>query len=166
MSTDTTTSAVAASARFVSDFSMMLCADIDAARFSDRLGTTINHPAFILGHLAYYAGVCVDLLGGNSGIEDGEADLYQHGAECLDDPSRYLAKDDAIALFQSRMKQATDFIAQCSPEVLSQSSKGTPFEQRADTLEEIAAFMLIGHPMFHFGQISAWRRVAGMPPAG
>jgi hypothetical protein len=29
----------------------------------------------------------------------------------------------------------------------------------------VAAFMMIGHIQFHLGQISAWRRVAGMGSA-
>lgn len=166
MPTDTTPSAVSAPARFITDFAKMLCADIDADRFADRLGTTINHPAFILGHVAFYTGVCVDLLGGDSGIDDAEAPLYQHGAECMDDATRYLHKDAAIAHFEDRMEMAAKFVSQCGPDVLSASSEGTPFAGRVDTLEEIAAFMLVGHPMFHLGQISAWRRVAGMPAAG
>ena len=166
MTTDITRSAVAAPARFITDFAKMLCADIDANQFADRLGTTINHPAFILGHVAYYAGVCVNLLGGDCDIEDAEAPLYEHGAECVDDATRYLHKDAAIAHFEYRMQMAATFVSECSPDVLSASSEGTPFAGRVDTLEEIAAFMLVGHPMFHLGQISAWRRVAGMPAAG
>jgi hypothetical protein len=29
--------------------------DVDEAHFANRFGTTINHPAFVLGHTAYYA---------------------------------------------------------------------------------------------------------------
>ena len=42
------------------------------------------------------------------------------------------------------------------------SSEGTHFESRFPTMGAVVAFMLIGHVPFHLGQISAWRRVAGM----
>ena len=166
MPIDPTTSPVAAPATFITGFAKTLCVDIDADRFADRLGTTINHPAFILGHVAYYAGYCVHLLGGEINLTEEEAELYQHGAECVDCTDRYLPKEAAIIHFESRMQLAANYVAQCSPDVLSKSAKETPFASRFDTLEQVAAFMLIGHPMFHCGQISAWRRVAGMPPAG
>ena len=162
----TTISTVATPATFVSGFGKMLYGDIEADRFADRLGTTINHPAFILGHLAYYAGVCVQLLGGDIELTEEEATLYQHGAECTDDPARYLKKDAAISHYDERTQFASDFVAQCSAEVLHTTPDEHLFSGRFETLEQIAAFMLIGHPMFHFGQISEWRRVAGMSPAG
>ena len=66
---------IAAQTRFMPTLAHMLCDDIDESTFADRLGTTINHPAFILGHTAYYAGVCIEILGGEVAFDEGEADL-------------------------------------------------------------------------------------------
>lgn len=167
MPTETFTAAtnIASPARFISNFMHMLCDDIPPSKFADRCGTTINHPAFVLGHCAYYAGVCIEMLGGNVDFQEGEATLYEHGAECQDDASCYPDKDACMAHFEARCELAATFIESCEESVLSRSSDGTPFEGRLASLGAIAAFMLNGHPCFHLGQVSSWRRVAGMGSA-
>ena len=163
--TNATASTITAPALFIQNLVHMLCDDVDEANFADRFGTTINHPAFVLGHTAYYAGVCVEFLGGTVSYDEGEAELYQHGAECTDDASKYPDKAGCIARFESRFQEAAAYINSCDPSVLGSSAKDTPFAERFDSLGEVASFMLVGHPCFHLGQISAWRRVAGMGSA-
>ena len=163
--TNTTASLITEPALFVQNLVHMLCDDVDADRFADRVGTTINHPAFVLGHTAYYAGVCVEILGGTVTFDDGEAELYQHGAECLDDKSKYPDKATCIARFESRCQEAAEFLTACDASLFEQSAKDTPFVGRFETLGAVASFMLVGHPCFHLGQLSAWRRVAGMSSA-
>jgi len=160
-----TAATIASSARFMIKITDRLVEDIPAEQFADRHGTTINHPAFVLGHLGYYVGVAMEFLGGDAGFDPNEATLYEHGAECLDDASRYPAKDACIASFKARMTAAADFVASCDDAALEASSAGTFFEDRMDTMGEVTNFILIGHVPLHLGQISAWRRVAGMGPA-
>ncbi|MAI67337.1 MAG: hypothetical protein CMJ26_05625 [Phycisphaerae bacterium] len=143
----------------------MICNDIESSKFADRLGTTINHPAFVLGHLAYYFGVCIEILGGTCSFHEGEKELYEHGVDCLDDASAYPTKQECIAQYEGRLAQAIQFIASCDIEVFELSTDGRAFEGRLDTLAQVASFMLAVHPGFHLGQLSAWRRVAGMNPA-
>ena len=88
----------------------LLCDDIDENIFADRLGTTINHPAYVLGHTAYYAGVCIEFLGGSVTFGEDEEKLYQIGAECLDDASLYPNKSHCVNHFDSRCQAASDFI--------------------------------------------------------
>ncbi|MDP6478890.1 MAG: hypothetical protein QGI75_02480 [Phycisphaerales bacterium] len=165
MSQSPTAFTMAAPTRFLPVLAEVLTSDIDPDRFADRLGTTINHPAFVLGHCAYYTGVCVTMLGGECNFDEEEASLYAMGAECLDEADRYPTKDACIARFSERCVFAAGFLESCDPEVLERSAAGTPFEERFSTLGQVAAFMLMGHPSFHLGQISAWRRVAGMNSA-
>ena len=107
MPIDTTTSTVAAPATFITGFAKTLCVDIDADRFADRLGTTINHPAFILGHVAYYAGYCVHLLGGEINLTEEEAEQRWNTCmvdywtkEALKDAPMSVVKVQALALLK------------------------------------------------------------------
>ncbi len=166
MTTISTASTIATPARFVSVLAHMICDDIDPARFADRHGSTINHPAFVLGHCAYYAGVCVQLLGGDVAFEDGEAERFQHGAPCQDEASLYPDKDTCLSRFDARTTAAADYIeSEAGQAALLRSAADTPFAERFETLGQVAGFMLAGHPCFHLGQLSAWRRVAGMGSA-
>ena len=105
------------------------------------------------------------MLGGTVTFDEGEAELYQHGVECLDDGSKYPDKATCIARFESRCQEAAEFLAACDVSLFEQSAKDTPFSERLETLGAVASFMLVGHPCFHLGQLSAWRRVAGMSSA-
>ena len=163
--TNTTASFISGPALFVQNLVHMLCDDINADHFADRFGTTINHPAFVLGHTTYYAGVCIELLGGTVTFDEGEAELHQHGAECVDDRSKYPDKATCIARFESRCQDAAQYLSTCDASLLEQSAKETPLGEHLGTLGEVASFLLIGHPCFHLGQVSAWRRVAGMSSA-
>ena len=158
-------STISGSALFTEKLMLMICNDIDESKFADRIGTTINHPAFVLGHLAYYFGVCIQLLGGEVVFQEQEDSVYGHGADCQEDASIYLEKAAAIARYKTRLDEALAFVASCDAEVFDRSTDGTPFEGRMDTLGLVAAFMLLGHPAFHIGQLSAWRRIAGMGSA-
>jgi len=164
MSTTTSSSrdTIVGPTRFMIGFTEMFVSDIDEAKFADRLGTSINHPAFILGHCAYYAGVCMQLLGGEIELGEHEAALYEVGVECSDDASLYPAKDDAIAAFNERINTVIDFLETCDEAVFAKSSEGVWFENYFPTCGGGAVFMLVGHINFHLGQISAWRRIAGM----
>ncbi|MBT4768187.1 MAG: hypothetical protein HOO04_07490 [Phycisphaerae bacterium] len=165
MSTHNTATTLSEPTKFLPVLAEMLVHDIPPEKFADRLGTTINHPAFVLGHCAYYAGVCITMLGGTVEFGEHESELFDMNAECDDESDRYPAKDECMAHFTSRCNEAADYLASCDPLILAGSTDGTSFEGRFSTLGHVAAFMLIGHPSFHLGQISAWRRVAGMGSA-
>ncbi|MBC24172.1 MAG: hypothetical protein CMJ32_09695 [Phycisphaerae bacterium] len=151
--------------RFLIDFAANLIDDIDESKWADRCGTTINHPAFILGHTAYYAGVCMQILGSDIELSEQDASLYQHGAECADEPTWYPGKAESIAAFNERINAAADFMESLDESVFATSSEETFFSDRFPTLGGVAAFMFMAHIPFHLGQLSAWRRVAGMGAA-
>jgi len=157
--------AIAAPTRFLISFADMLVNDIDEAKWADRCGTTINHPAFVLGHTAYYAGVCMQMLGGDIELTEKDGSLYKHGNECADEASWYPNKADSIAAFNDRINTVADFIESLDESAFNASSEDTFFADRFPTMGGVAAFMMIGHIPFHLGQISAWRRVAGMGSA-
>ncbi len=155
---------IAITTRFMPRLAHLLCDDIAEDKFSSMCGTSINHPAFVLGHISYYAGICVELLGGTPQFEDGEAELYQIGVEC-NESAPYPSKEALLKRFEDRCEFAASFIESCDEATLATSAKDTPFAERFETLGQVASFMLTSHPSFHIGQISGWRRVAGMGSA-
>jgi hypothetical protein len=82
--------------RFLPMLAEMLVDDIPPEKFADRLGTTIHHPAFVLGHCAYYACVCITMLGGTVEFGEHESELFDMNAECDDEAADYLASCDRL----------------------------------------------------------------------
>ncbi|MCH2134779.1 MAG: DinB family protein [Phycisphaerales bacterium] len=161
----TTAATLAGTVRFLIGFADMLINDVEDDKFAHRCGTTINHPAFVLGHCAYYAGVCMQLLGGEIELSEADKDRYEHGVECQCDASQYPTKDEAVAAFNERMNTVADFIEGCDESVFARSAEDTFFKGRVPNMGGVATFMLVGHITFHLGQVSGWRRVAGMGSA-
>ena len=145
MPTHNAATALSEPTRFLPVLAEMLVDGTPPKKFADRLGTTINHPAFILGHCAYYACVCITMFGGTVEFGEHESELFDMNAEYDD--------------------EAPDYLASCDRLILAGSADGTPLEGRFSTLGHVAAFMLMGHPSFHLRQISVWRRVADMGSA-
>jgi hypothetical protein len=51
-----------------------------------------------------------------------------------------------------------------SPEQLAQPPTNPRAKEAFPTLQELVAFLLSGHVGVHLGQLSAWRRMIGLPP--
>ena len=101
MTTATHAGNFVAPTRMLADFGTMLAADIDPEKFADRCGTSINHPAFTLGHCTYYLGIAANTLGASIGCGPDEKRLYAIGVECVDTPGTYPAKDDVLAALRN-----------------------------------------------------------------
>ena len=161
-----TGTALAGSIRFVMTMTKSLVDDVESGRFSDCCDTTINHPAFVLGHCAYYVGVCMQFLGSDIQLDDADRDMYEHGVDCLHMHDGYRPKDEACTHFMERLEEAASFVENLEDSIFERSTDGTFFEGRMPNLAAVANFMMVAHVMFHLGQVSGWRRIAGIGPAG
>lgn len=153
-----------------------LAAGIPADRFA-RLASPggkpiqSNHPAFVFGHLCLYPAKVQQLLGMET-----EAAKPPHGydakfskdAHCQDDTSGaiYPPADELIAFFNLGYAAALESLRSASDAQLTAANPlETPLKQLCPTLGALLNFYMTGHVTTHLGQISAWRRMEGLPPA-
>lgn len=141
------------------------------ARFATPGGVMIdsNHPAFVFGHLSLYAPRILAQLNLESPvIPDGFEAAFSKDAKCVDDPSgtTYPAMDAVVKFYFDGYRAAISALRSVSDNVLQQTN---PLEGRMATLfpslGSLQAFYCGGHMMMHLGQISAWRRMAGLGAA-
>lgn len=141
------------------------------AKFAVSGGTTIesNHPAFCLGHLVLYAPKIVTQLGGTpSAIPENFESLFSKDAKCVDDPDGtiYPAMDIVVDSFRSAYAAALTAARNASDEQYAQPNPaGGRMTELFPTLGSMHAFYCSGHMMMHLGQVSAWRRAAGLGAA-
>ncbi len=130
-----------------------------------------NHAAFVLGHLALYPAKVLARLGrppGDTACPDSWPGLFEAGAECRDDPDRkiYPPLEELTARFFAGYEAAAKAVAGADDAVLLSPN---PTEGRSrelfPTIGAMISFYLCGHVMNHLGQLSAWRRCIGLPPA-
>lgn len=130
-----------------------------------------NHPAFAVGHLALYPVKVLELLGQNDAAARPPADyqgLFSKDATCIDDAdgSKYPRKEELLAVFQRTYDAALAALRACDDAaLLADNPVEGPIKSVCPTLGSMLAFYMTGHVTSHLGQISAWRRMEGLPPA-
>jgi hypothetical protein len=142
------------------------------ARYPVVNGTqiTINHPAFVFGHLALYPSLMAEMTGiSGKGMEIPASypDLFRMGVQCQDDPagSIYPTMDEIVNVFFSgtdALIASLDFIA---PESLDVDLENPSRRERFGTVGGFLTYVLLAHPQSHLGQVSGWRRCMGLGPA-
>ncbi|MFK7960184.1 MAG: DinB family protein [Phycisphaerales bacterium] len=150
-------------------YANMLCNDIPADQFTRRHAPTMNHPAFCMGHLSLYHGYAMGMAGlGDhaSASPDGWDDMFNYHATCDDDTGQYPSKDEILARYLQGAKEVTEHLASADDALLSAAiDPESPLASRVNTNGAAVMFLLSAHPMVHLGQISTWRRAAGMGSA-
>ncbi len=142
------------------------------ASFGTPGGQTIrsNHGAFIYGHLAIYAPrILKDLGYANAAVPVPEnfVRLFSKDAACEHDPSGsiYPSMAEITELFFAGYRAASDALRNTPDELFSQTNPNEAMRSRFATVGSMHAFYCGGHIMVHMGQMSAWRRMFGLPSA-
>lgn len=126
-------------------------------------GRVMNHPAFLLGHLALVAGNFVTgFVGAAPVCPEAWKELFNQGAKPLADRSRYPSKAVLLKALEDAHARLADAVVKAAPEMLSQPA---PEKMRARfaTVGALLAGMMTAHEASHNGQLSAWRRAMGLP---
>lgn len=135
--------------------------------FADAKVVNTNHPAFVYGHLAIYPEKLLGMVElDTSGCEvpAAFAEMFQAGAECNDDPNNsiYPSRDKIIEAFTRNHTVLAERLGNVQESVLARENpREGRIKQMCPTIGSMAAFLTSTHPMLHFGQISAWRRMMG-----
>ncbi|HVZ94839.1 MAG TPA: hypothetical protein VG797_10050 [Phycisphaerales bacterium] len=147
-----------------------LLKDINARDFA-RLpkGIQTNHPAFVFGHLSVYPDkIMPDIgLGAIAKPDQKYLDLFDAGKECKDDPSGsiYPPMAEIVARFRERHAALMEKLPSVKDEVLWTPNPNERSREFFPTQAPRLTFYLTGHMQMHLGQVSAWRRIMGMPSA-
>ncbi len=128
-----------------------------------------NHPAFIFGHLSLYAPKILQQIGHPAPAVPEQFEVrFSKDAQCVDDPDLdlYPPMDQIVEFFHEGHRMVSGALRSTPDESLQRPN---PAEGRMrelfPTIGSVQAFYCGGHMMMHLGQLSAWRRMEGMPAA-
>jgi hypothetical protein len=150
--------------QFLLGYSRLMTADIADERMADQPCPGVNHPAWILGHLAFSADMIVGRLGGEKLLPADWAELFKPGSCPTANRGDYPSKADLLKAFDETFARARDTACGASEETLALPTPHPRMKEGLPTLRENAAFILTGHLGLHLGQLSMWRRLTGMAP--
>ena len=137
-------------------------ADIPDDRMAFQPPGIVNHPAWTLSHLATAAGGVLVLMGdpGSPGLME---DFARFGSGSTPSPDRafYSSKAEMLERLRSRHARATELVRSRHGARFNQAPPD-PFGRFGHAIGPIAAYLLASHEPYHIGQISQWRRLAGL----
>ena len=157
-------SSLALSLRYAGD----LVQTIPAERFCEMPTKDMNHPAFRVGHLAIYANRVLEMIG----RADLKIDMpfgdehFKNGAPCVAQDGRYPAKEVVSETFFKGWRTVLAALPSVDDAVFSRENPAEGrFKEMFPTVGGAVNFLAGGHNMMHLGQVSTWRRAAGLGSA-
>lgn len=140
----------------------------DFARLPKGINT--NHPAFVYGHLSVYPDKIMPEIGLARLSKPDHAkwvELFDAGKECRDDPSGtiYPSMEAIVSRYRERYAALVEALPSVDESLLWAMNPNEKARDRLPTQGARLNFYLNGHTQMHLGQVSAWRRIMGMPSA-
>ena len=150
--------------RFLIQYGRMMVADLSDERMADQPLPGLNHPAWILGHLAYSADGAVGVLGGDKMLTAEWVSRFGPGSQPTAIRSDYPSKEDLLREFEGRFEKARELAAAAHPDRLGRRNPHPRLRGGLPTVRDLVALLLTGHLGVHLGQLSMWRRAIGLSP--
>ena len=143
---------------------LRLMEDVSDTQMLLRPGGNMNHPAWIFGHMSLYHPVMVGLINGEPFDDPKDDPVYGFTVtKTSDDPKVYGKKSAILEKYAEGHEQVAQALLGSKPELLA----ALPSLPRWHATKQTVAFMLpdllLHHESTHIGQLSFWRRAAGLP---
>lgn len=149
---------------FLIQYCRMLVSDVADGRLAEQPCAGVNHPAWVLGHLAWTADGALGLLGAPKLLPAEWVPLFNAGSKPTATRNTYPSKDTLLKAVEQGYQQVRERAASASADVLARPTTIERAKQTLPTSKELLAFILTGHMGIHLGQLSSWRRMIGLPP--
>jgi hypothetical protein len=149
---------------FLLRYCRLLVGDIPEERMTEQPVAGVNHPAWILGHLAWAADGMLEKFGGTKTLPAEWTALFGAGSKTTTARGDYPSKDVLLGAVERSYEQLRQMAATAGAERLSLPTTSPRAKEVLPTLKEMTAFLLSGHMGVHLGQLSSWRRMIGLPP--
>ncbi|MBL8892770.1 MAG: DinB family protein [Planctomycetaceae bacterium] len=148
------------------DYATKLVADLsDEQMVAQPAGSAAvaNHPAWVLSHLNIYLPVMVALIEGRT-----FADPKGHEFGMQSKPElgrgRYAAKEKLITEFTVGHEQVIESLRREGEAALNREMTLERWKPIMPQVGIALPYLMLVHENTHLGQLSAWRRIIGLPP--
>jgi uncharacterized damage-inducible protein DinB len=143
-----------------------LLEDVPAARLSDQPGEGMNHPLWIVGHLAMTSDrVAIKrVLQLEPRLPDAWGSLFGPQSAPVADARQYPAMDQLLEALTATHQHVDQTLRTLDDTSLAEPTPDAGFAERFPTRGHALTHVLVGHENLHLGQLSAWRRMAGFGP--
>ena len=121
-----------------------------------------NHPAWVFSHLNAYLPVIQSVIKGEE-FEDPKQHPFGMLSKPESDSSIYRPKDELVQEFVGGHEAVEKLLNNCSDEIFQQSVKLPRWSEVMPIAGVALPYVMLNHENMHLGQVSAWRRIQGLP---
>jgi uncharacterized damage-inducible protein DinB len=146
---------------------LKLVADLSDEQLAKQPAPKMNHPAWVLGHLLQVDYAFLNTISGMplpALIDDAWKATYGGKSEPVADRSKYKPKQFYIEHLAAVREQIYSKLRSLSEADLAKPHPDPARRERMPTIGHAITFYGTWHEAYHSGQLSAWRRVLGLPP--
>lgn len=151
---------------FLYSFMLGLCrqltADIDDADLAAQPVAGMNHPAWILGHIAVTNDGAAKILGEPAACPPEWGPLFGPGSPLSPQRSDYPSKGELLSALETGHERVLRGAAQVSQRRLAIPNTAV-LSDVFPTLGDLVSHLMVTHPTLHLGQLTVWRRCRGLP---
>ena len=152
--------------RFNLGIAQRLVADLTPEQMVLQPSGVVNHPAWTLGHLVISANGLGRLLGLSPEVPEGWDTVFATGGIPSGDAADYPSKEKLLEALAAQHERNTEAVLQADPDWFASPHPDERLRQYFPTVGDVVTFLMTSHETSHLGQVSAWRRAAGIgPPA-
>lgn len=144
------------------DYGQKLVADLNDDQMAKQPGPGMNHPAWVLSHLNAYLPVIEHVIKGET-FDDPKDHPFGMQSKPLGKRSVYASKDELIDAFVSGHASVEKALSEAGDDVWARSTTLERWKKPMPTAAIALPYLMLVHENTHFGQVSAWRRVQGLP---
>ena len=139
--------------------------DLSDAQMTRQPHGVVNHPAWLVGHLAATSNQLAKMLGLESTFPAAWGDTFKSGGTPSGDPADFPSKDELLAELAAQHERVAQAIESADPATFEREHPNEGARKRFPTVGDYAVFLITSHEGNHLGQITAWRRAMGLGSA-
>lgn len=148
------------------DYAAKLVGDLDDQQMllqpAPESQAAANHPAWVLSHLNVYLPVIKSIVKGVE-FDDPKDQPFGMLSKPCTDPSVYASKESLIAEFVSAHEEIETMLKEQGESVFENQIQLQRWQTVMPSASVALPYLMLNHENVHLGQISAWRRIQGMP---
>lgn len=155
--------------RFNQQYAHMLLDGVEPAQWNTQPFAGANTPTWIFGHLAHVGNSILVRLQCEGFLEQDWSPFFGMNSTVPspDDENFVQVPSPAAILdaYNTSHERVSESIPKVAPATFSMPSPHERLRPLLPTVGDLIGFILTSHEAIHLGQMSAWRRAMGMPPA-
>jgi len=144
-------------------YGRLLTADLNDSQLAMQPAPGINTPVWILGHLAVVADNGLEILGQPKVCPESWHRAFGTGTKPDAVPRPHPAKAELLAAVERGHDLLTRAVTTASQAILDAPDPISFLRAGLPTVADLLAHLMTTHEGIHLGQLSAWRRLLGLP---